>query len=186
MEQKAYREEKRKVEYIDGVAYMMAPAGTVHNSIGGNLYRIISNFLRGKRCKLFYETKVVLDEKNHFIPDLLVVCDRNKIKENYVEGAPDFVVEILSLSTRKRDLSSKRDTYERFGVKEYWIIDPKSKTVDVYVLQNGRYTMTGSHHPYTETEWEGLDEEEKEEALLPLKLSLYDDLVIDVKEVFED
>ena len=70
-----------------------------------------------------------------------------------------------------------------FGQK---IIDPKAKTIDVYVLQNGRYAMTGSYHPYTETEWEGLDEEEKEEALLPLKLSLYEDLVIDVKEVFEE
>ena len=186
LEQEACKEDKRKVEYIDGVAYMLAPAGTRHNSIGGNLYRIISNYLHKKRCKVFYETKVVFDEKNHFIPDLLVVCDRNKIKENYVEGAPDFVVEILSLSTRRRDLSSKRDAYAKFGVKEYWIVDPKSKTVDVYVLQEGRYIMTGSHHPYTETEWEGLNEEEKEEALLPLKLSLYEDLVIDVKEVFED
>ena len=186
LEQAAYKEEKRKVEYIDGVAYMMAPAGTGHNSIGGNLYRIISNYLHKKRCKVFYETKVVFDEKNHFIPDLLVVCDRDKIKENHVEGAPDFVVEILSPSTRKRGLSSKRDVYEKFGVKEYWIIDPKSKTVDVYVLRDGRYTMTSSHHPYTEAELDGLEEDEKKDAFLPLKLSLYEDLVIDVKEVFED
>ena len=186
MEHESYREEKRKVEYIDGVAYMMAPAGTGHNSIGGNLYSIIHRYLRNKRCKVFYETKVVLDEKNRFIPDLLVVCDREKIKENHVEGVPDFVVEILSPSTRKRDLSSKRDAYEKFGVKEYWIIDPKAKTIDVYVLQEGRYVMIGSHHPYTEAELDGLEEEEKAEAFLPLKLSLYDDLVMDVKEVFEE
>ena len=185
-EPESYREENRKVEYIDGTAYMMAPAGTGHNSVGGNLYRIIGNYLYKKHCKVFYETKVVLDEKNRFIPDLFVVCDREKIKENHVEGAPDFVAEILSPSTRKRDLSSKRDAYERFGVREYWIIDPKAKTIDVFVLQEGRFVMTGSHHPYTEAELEGLEEEEKGEAFLPLKLSLYDDLVIDVKEVFEE
>ena len=177
--------EKKKIEYINGNTVMMAPAGTGHNNVGGNLYRIISNFLRKKRCKVFYETKVVLDENNRFIPDLLVVCDRDKIKENHVEGAPDFVVEILSPSTRKRDLSSKRDIYEKFGVKEYWIIDPKAETIDVYVLEDGKFTMSGSYHNYTDEEWEGLDEDEKEEAMLPLKLSLYDELTVDVKEVFE-
>ena len=177
--------EKKKIECIDGNTVMLAPAGTGHNSIGGNLYRIISNFLRKKRCKVFYETKVVLNESNRLIPDLIVVCDQDKIKENYVEGAPDFVVEILSPSTRKRDLSAKRDIYERFGVKEYWIIDPKAETIDAYVLQEGKLVMASSHHNYTEEEWDGLDEEEKEEALLPLKLSLYDELIVDVKEVFE-
>ena len=179
-------EAERKVEYIDGTAYMMAPSGTGHNSIGGNLFRIISNYLHKKRCKVFYETKVVFDEKNRFIPDLLVVCDRDKIKENYVQGAPDFVAEILSPSTRKLDLSSKRDVYERFGVSEYWVIDPKAKTIDVYVLREGRYVMIGSHHPYTEAELDGLEEEVKAEVFLPLKLSLYEDLSIDVREVFEE
>ena len=177
--------DKNKIEYIDGNTVMLMPAGTGHNSIGGNLYRIISVFLRKKRCKVFYETKVVLDEANRFIPDLIVVCDRSKIKESYVAGAPDLVVEILSPSTRMRDLSVKRDTYEKFGVKEYWIIDPKAETIDVYLLRDGKFVMNGSYHNYTEGEWEGLDDEEKETALLPLKLSLYDDLIVDVKEVFE-
>ena len=138
--------EKKKIECIDGNTVMLAPAGTGHNSIGGNLYRIISNFLRKKRCKVFYETKVVLDESNRLIPDLIVVCDQDKIKENYVEGAPDFVVEILSPSTRKRDLSAKRDIYERFGVKEYWIIDPLYRSILVYRFDNPEHP---SFHTYS-------------------------------------
>ena len=178
-------EDKRKVEYIDGVAYMMSLVETRHNRVGGNLYAIIHRFLRKKRCQVFYETTVVFDEKNHFIPDIMVVCDPSKIKDSFIEGAPDFVAEILSPSTRRRDLSIKRDAYEKFGVKEYWVIDPKAETVDVYTVEDGKFTMSGSYHNYTEGELQGLDEEDLAQAALPLKLSLYDELTVDLQEMFE-
>ena len=108
----------KKSELIDGVVYAMSPANTKHIIIQGNLNRIIGNFLRGKRCKVFSEIGVYLDKDNYFIPDLVVVCDRNKITDRGIEGVPDFVVEVLSLSTRKKDITVKKDTYERFGVKE--------------------------------------------------------------------
>lgn len=185
--QKQYiTEDKRKVEYIDGVAYMMSSAGTRHNRVGGNFYTILHRFLRKKRCRVFYETTVKFDDKNQFIPDLMVVCDPSKIKSSFIEGAPDFVAEILSPSTRRRDLSLKRDTYEKFGVKEYWIIDPRAETIDVYTLEEGKFIMSGSYHNYTEDELEGLDEEDLAMAKLPLKLSLYDELTVDLAEVFEE
>lgn len=175
-----------KYELIDGRECAMSPAGTWHNSIGMNLCRIIGNYLRGKRCKIFYETKVIFDENNHFIPDLIIVCDRNKIKVNAVQGAPDLVIEILSFSTRKKDIGVKKDTYEKFGVKEYWLVSPRERTVTVYRLQGGKFVLHGVCGAPSDEELEGLTDKEKEEFSLSLKVSLYDDLTVNMREVFED
>lgn len=176
---------EKKIEIINGREVMMSPAGISHNRIERNLSRIISTYLRGKRCEMFFETKVVFDEKNHYIPDLVVVCDPKKIKRSCIEGTPDFIVEILSPATRKNDVGEKKNVYEHFGVGEYWIIDPISRVIDVYLLQNGRYELDNSYHAYQAEDWEELTAEEQAEAKLSLKLSLYDDLEILVKEVFE-
>ena len=180
--------DKRKIEYIDGQAYLMAPAGTWHNTVGGNIHYILQRYLRGKHCRVFYETKVVFDEENRFIPDLMVVCDRSKIKESFVDGAPDLVVEILSSSTRKNDIGRKKEIYEKYGVREYWIVNPREKTIDAYILRDGRLVIDGSYHSYTDAELEGMEEDEKAEAMsqFSLKVSLYDDLVVDLYEVFEE
>lgn len=177
--------ENPKVELVEGAEVLMSPASTGHNRIAGNLFLIIGNYLRGKRCRVFYETKVIFDEKNHYIPDLIVVCDRKKIKENAVEGPPDLVVEILSPSTQKRDLGVKKRVYEKFGVKEYWIVNPKSKSVEVYHLLENRFELDSVCAVLQDWEWEAMTEKEKREISLNLKVSLYDDLVIDVREIFE-
>ena len=149
--------ENRKYEMEHGKIYMLAAASLPHLDIQGNLSRIIRTFLLGKKC-------------------------------NHIEGAPDFVVEILSPTTAKRDLSVKKDTYEKHGVKEYWIIEPKSENVTVYLLKDGKYELQEVYHNYTEEEWEGLDEEEMEQERLKeaIKISLYDDLIIPVKDIFAD
>ena len=178
--------DERKYELIDGVTYMMASPTYRHNMIGGNLHYIIRSYLNGKRCKVVYETKVYLDENNRFIPDLSVVCDRNKIKPNGIYGAPDLVIEILSPSTRKNDLSIKKDIYEKYGVKEYWLIDPAGETVDVYIWQDGKFILDNSYHNYTDEEWDNLDDKERANTKLSLKISLYDDLEINVKDIFAE
>ena len=183
----ATMEAERKIELINGREFMMAPAaGTLHNSVGMNLAWIIRGYLRGKRCKVFYETEVWLDEANHFIPDLLILCDRSKIRPGHIEGAPDLVIEILSPSTRKNDVGEKKDAYERSGVKEYWLVSPKEETVDVYLLKDGKFVVDNSYHNYSEDEWEGLSEAARAAAKLSLKVSLYDDFEIQVKDIFED
>ena len=176
----------KKSELIDGVVYAMSPANTKHIIIQGNLNRIIGNFLRGKRCKVFSEIGVYLDKDNYFIPDLVVVCDRNKITDRGIEGVPDFVVEVLSLSTRKKDITVKKDTYERFGVKEYWIISPKDEAIEVYLLKDGKYELDNVYHNASEYDMEFMNEEEKSEIHLSLKISLYDDLEIQTKDIFEE
>ena len=176
---------EKKYELIDGKEVMMSPAHFRHAIIQGNLSRILSNYLLKKRCTVFTEFKVVFDDKSWYQPDLLVVCELSKVKQSYIKGAPDFVVEILSPATQKRDVGIKKDVYEKYGVKEYWIIDPKSESITAYLLQDGRYVVDNVYHNYTEEEWDDLSDEEKAEQNLTLKLSLYDDLEIDVKEVFE-
>ncbi|MBO6293451.1 MAG: Uma2 family endonuclease [Selenomonas sp.] len=175
----------QKSERINGTVYDMSPANTNHIRIQRNLSGIIWSFLRGKRCDVFTEIGVDFDEDNYFIPDLVVVCDPNKITHRGINGAPDFVVEVLSTSTRKRDIDIKKQTYERFGVKEYWIINPKDESIEVYILKNGKYELDNVYHNLSEEDWDELDEDEKAQQQLSLKISLYSDLEIPVKDIFE-
>ncbi len=182
----AYRDEHDIVEVIHGKDVAMSPRpGTRHMLIAGNICRIFASFLRGKRCKVFMEPDVFLDEKNNFVPDVLIVCDKGKIKANGIYGAPDLVVEILSPSTMTRDRGVKKDAYEKAGVKEYWIVDPVSQSIEVYHLKEGRLALDHAYAVFPDWEWERMTEEERAATRLSVKVSLYDDLIVDVREVFE-
>ena len=124
-------------EMINGKIYMQAACpATNHNRIIRNLSAKFYMYLRGKKCESFGENmKVVLNNKNYFIPDLMIVCDPDKIKDKFIDGAPDLVVEVLSPSTNRNDRISKKYAYEKAGVREYWIISPNDKSVEVYLLQ---------------------------------------------------
>lgn len=175
---------EEEYEIINGEKVMLSAASIPHLRIQRNLTRILDNYLMGKRCEVFAEAMVVFGNRNKFQPDLLVVCDQNKIKETHIEGAPDFVVEVLSFATQLRDFGIKKDIYEKYGVREYWIINPKDKTIMVYLLKDGNYRIDNVYHSYTEEEWDALSDKEKSQQKLTLKLSLYDDLEIDVRDIF--
>ena len=183
----AYKDEPFR-ETIHGQTVLMSPSPNArHNGVIANLCAIFRPFLRGKRCRLFIDgIDVHLDEENTFVPDLAIVCDRRKIKGDGIHGAPDFVVEVLSLSTMARDKGVKKNAYERAGVQEYWIVDPVSESIEVYHLQNGRFELDHAYVVFPEWEWARMSEEERAEARLSVKVSLYDDLEIDIREVFED
>ncbi|MBR2216231.1 MAG: Uma2 family endonuclease [Selenomonadaceae bacterium] len=186
MAQYAYEEESR-YELIGGEERMMTQPAPNHNIIASSLHRIIGNYLHGKKkCKLMGEVDIFFDADNHFIPDLVVVCDKKKIHPNGIYGAPDLVVEILSPSTARYDRYTKKDIYEKFGVREYWLVNPKDKSIEVYHLTDGRFQPDDIYHAYDEIEWSMLTEKEKAREKLKLKVSLYDDLEVDVAEVFED
>ena len=180
------RLENPTYELINGEEVMQAQPSTNHACIAMNLSRIISTYLRGKRCKVFAEMMVYFDKDNHYIPDLIIVCNQDKIKTTRIEGSPDLVVEILSPSTGKRDVGIKKETYERFGVREYWIVNPKEKSIEAYHLRDGKFMLDDRYTVLDEEEEEALNDKEKAEHKLTLKVSLYDDLEIDVKEIFED
>ncbi|MDO7786877.1 Uma2 family endonuclease [Desulforamulus aquiferis] len=141
-------------ELIEGVAYALSPApSTEHQLISGNLFFIIKSYLRTfeNDCMVFYSPYDVLlkgkeeDEDNCSTvvqPDLLVVCDKSKIKAKYCLGAPDWIVEISSPSAPSMDYVKKLHLYEKHGVREYWIINPQNKQVMIFRLRdNGEYDM---------------------------------------------
>ena len=129
-------------EIIDGIAYAMSPAPQIeHQKISMNLSRIVSTALFGNPCVLLAAPcDVVLSDRDVVQPDLLVVCDPNKITERCIRGAPDLVIEILSPSSAAWDHREKRFLYEKYGVKEYLVIDPVGQCAHRYVLgENGKY-----------------------------------------------
>ena len=188
MNNTAYQDENAIItEVINGQEVLMSPRpATRHSRAAGRIYGIFFQFLRKKRCEAFFEHEVHLDDENIFVPDVLIICDKDKIKPNFIEGAPDLVVEVLSASTAARDKGIKKDAYEKAGVKEYWIVDPLSKSIEVYHLRNGRLELDDVYLVYPPEEWQRMTEEQHAAARLTVKVSLYDDLFVDVREVFED
>lgn len=138
-------------ELIDGVAWNMSPApSSWHQGILGELYIQVAPSIKGTGCRVFFAPFDVLipetagqaeDEIPHVVqPDLTGICDLSKIVTKGCVGAPDWVVEILSPWTLKKDLDAKFSLYERSGVREYWIIDPGNHTVHVYRREaSGKY-----------------------------------------------
>ena len=128
-------------EIIDGVAYNMTPAPKVkHQRIVGLLDRKLADTIEGKGCSLFIApTDVVLDEYNVVQPDVLIVCDKKKITDDNIQGAPDLIIEVSSPATELKDRREKKNTYEKFGVKEYIIVFPEREYVERYCLRDDRY-----------------------------------------------
>jgi len=132
-------------ELIDGVAHMMAPPSTRHQEISGEIFGQLRDFLRGKPCKVFaapFGVRLAADDEDGMVvePDLVVICNESKIDDKGCKGAPDLVVEILSPSSAQRDKWVKFHAYRRAGVREYWIVDPDSKTVTAHLLEGDKYT----------------------------------------------
>ena len=180
----AYQEERR-VELIGGKVVMMAPASSNHNRISGNIYRIFSNYLHGKKCEPFGDGEsVYLTDYDHFVPDFIVVCDPNKIKNDGVHGAPDLVVEVLSPSTARNDKTHKKNVYAKCGVREYWIIHPEDKTVDVYRTNGTELVLHDIYSLHPSWMLAKMSEAEQAAVVTHFKCSLFDDLDISLDDIF--
>lgn len=165
-------------EIIDGVPYMQSAPSWQHQSVSRELIRQFSNHLLHKACEVFaspFDLRLAdvkendKDVTNVYQPDLIVICDKGKLEGTGYLGTPDLVIEILSPSTAKADRLLKFNMYEKFGVKEYWIVEPDTKLVSVFVLQeNNRY---GRPEVYTE--------------IGKVNVSIFSDLEIDLSIVFD-
>lgn len=129
--------EDTRVELIDGVLYEMLAPTTIHQDFGFQIAHRLQEHIKknmGKCWVAVAPVDVQLDCDNRTIvePDVIVVCNRDKIIRRCVYGAPDFIVEVLSPSTKKKDLTIKLKKYTEAGVKEYWLVDPDAKRVMVY------------------------------------------------------
>jgi Uma2 family endonuclease len=165
-------------ELIDGVPYNMSPAPVRrHQGILMDLSRQFATYLLDKPCKAYHAPFDVrlpegdeADEETFTVvqPDLVVVCDPDKLDDKGCRGAPDLVVEILSPSTSGKDMKQKFNLYEQRGVREYWIVDPSGGTVMVFRRGgDGRYGRPGVYSV---------------EDSAPV--GIFDDLTIDLRPVF--
>ena len=182
--QEAYEEKWRK-ELVDGKVIMMAPATVNHNRIARNISSIFDVYLRGKPCEYFPDgVGLYLNAKEQYIPDGMVVCDPDKVKADGVHGAPDLVVEVLSPSTGRNDKGHKKDVYERYGVREYWIVSPAERSVEQYVLRDGKFVLHDMYYKYPDYLLIHMTDEEKAAIVTEFKCSLFDDLIIQVDDIF--
>jgi len=135
-----------RFELIDGTAYALAAPNTEHQGISMVLSAKLFNYFEGKTCRpfaapfdvrLFYEE----DESDDTVvqPDLVVVCDSEKLGKEGCRGAPDLVIEILSPSNTAVEMHRKLSLYERAAIREYWVVDPEEKLVEAYHLGEDRY-----------------------------------------------
>ena len=134
----------QRAELIDGVLYDMATPTVTHQMIISHLHSCIYNHIfskKGSCLPLFAPVGVQLDCDNKTMvePDVVVVCDRTKVINRCIYGAPDFVAEVLSPSTKRKDMFLKLNKYMNAGVREYWMIDPMKKTVLVYDFEHDNY-----------------------------------------------
>jgi len=181
--------ENKKFEMIDGKIYMMATPNHNHISVVGNLYTLFRNYLRGKKCMVYSDNNTLyLSDRNKFIPDLMVVCNPDIIKHKGIYGAPDLVVEVLSRSTSKNDKGYKKDLYEQYGIKEYWIIDPERRMIEVYLHNGERYILDNVYGIYSEFDLDILDHDGHDISAIPKEFSpsIFPDLAISIEEVFEN
>ncbi|MBR2179218.1 MAG: Uma2 family endonuclease [Selenomonadaceae bacterium] len=183
MEELAYDETlgegENKYELIGGIKFIMSPAPNLtHGTIINRIMNIFTNYILNNNVKaaVFSDnTDVYFSKEEHYIPDISVICNPEILKSRKrVEGAPDLIVEVLSERTLKNDLGKKKDIYEKYGVKEYWIIDQWSKRIEVYHLIGDRYILDEVYMISDDPE-----------AKTNIKVSIFDDLTIDIHNIFK-
>ena len=171
-------DDNTRYELYDGQPVALACHSDSHQRVLTALLLQIGNYLEGKRCNIYpapFDVRLFQNAKDRpedvstvVQPDLMVVCDHNKVDRHGVHGAPDLVIEILSDSTRRVDRLTKFNLYQRAGVREYWIVDPDAHTVAVHLLQDGQY---GSPDFYAAN------------TIIPV--SILDDCMVDLSRVFQ-
>ena len=135
-----------RAELIDGQIYMMGTPSRIHQKLVGQLSRIIGNYIESNHgsCEIYPATFAVFikkDDKNYVEPDISVICDKNKLSDRGCEGAPDFIIEIVSPSSRRMDYYKKCALYAESGVREYWIVDPEKQRTMIYRYEDDAAPM---------------------------------------------
>ncbi len=175
-----WMDDKRR-ELIDGFVKRMSPAPSkIHQQVSLQFSLQFGNYLRDKTCELFYapfdvrfpDDKEKEDAKIFTVvqPDICVICDQQKLDEKGCLGPPDLIIEIVSDNNPERDVEEKYTLYQAYGVKEYWVVFPFEKTVNVFFLdKEGRFQLQGMYsHKST------------------IKVNIFADLEINLKDVFSE
>lgn len=144
--------EGSRAELIDGKVYYMAPPARKHQRIAGELFAVIREYINTNHgsCEVDIAPFAVFlneDNLNYVEPDISVICDPNKLTDKGCSGAPDWIIEIVSPSSRQMDYFTKLFKYHTAGVREYWIVDPEKNRILVYNFESentGDYTFSDS------------------------------------------
>ena len=133
--------ENRRAELINGQLYDLSPPNRIHQKIISRLHQKIINLIdsHNASCEIYPAPFAVFlnnDDKTYVEPDISVICDVSKLDDRGCNGAPDFVIEVVSPSSRKIDYSLKVSLYSEAGVREYWIVDPAKNHTTVYHFEN--------------------------------------------------
>ena len=137
--------EGKRAELIDGQLYMMAPPKRIHQELVSQFTKIIGSYIdtHAGSCKIYPAPFAVFlnaDSMNYVEPDISVICDKNKLDEYGCNGAPDWVIEIVSPSTERMDYGIKLFKYRSAGVREYWIVNPLNRNVSVFDFEYNEKT----------------------------------------------
>ena len=176
-------------EIIGGEEFMSPAANLDHSGIIMRLGMIIGTHLSNNKSGYVYpdDVDVHFSDGSLYKPDLVVVLKSNEkilAGQKNIYGAPDMVVEVLSHSTRKKDLTIKKDTYEAQGVREYWIVDPRAKSVMVYLLKDGKYFLDEVYILMNEDDLKLLDEDEKADVKHEVPVSILEGLTVPLEFIF--
>ena len=147
----------------------MAPPNTNHQRILSFLHLEIGNYIRAKKgsCEVFpapFAVFPLVDDSMYLEPDISVICDKDKLNDHGCKGAPDWIIEIVSSSSRRMDYYTKLSLYRSAGVREYWIVDSAKQTIMVYDMEHDSAPVIYS---FTEI----------------VKVNIYDDLYINFSDI---
>jgi Uma2 family endonuclease len=132
-------------QLIEGELVMTPAPNPRHQIILGNIVEKVRQYTKGSGITIFSPVDLYFGEENAYQPDMVYITKQRReiIKDDGIYGTPDLVVEILSPSTAYYDLRKKFRIYEKYGVREYWIVDPEMDSVDVYLNEQGHFSLTG-------------------------------------------
>lgn len=167
--------EGARAELINGDMFMLATPNTIHQELLVELTVEIHNYIKQNKgkckvCPAPYAVYLQNDDKTYLEPDISVICERDKLDIQGCHGAPDWIIEITSPSTSKRDYGIKLEEYKKAGVREYWIVDPYAKVVTVHCLQIKKEGLEIREYSFTDC----------------IKVGIYDDFEIDFAEITAD
>ncbi|MCI8338809.1 MAG: Uma2 family endonuclease [Lachnospiraceae bacterium] len=163
--------EEKRIEVFDGIAYDMASPSQIHQSISMQLSTVINNYLLRKKgdCSIFsapFDVKLSDTPLIIVQPDIMVICDKDKLDEKRCNGAPDFIIEIVSPRNPSDDYIRKAYYYKNYGVREYWIVDPKRRMITVNSFEED---LLNIQYSFEST----------------IKINIYDDLFINFADIAE-
>lgn len=178
-------------EIIEGVKFMAPSPGWGHVNVTANLVTIINGYARVNKLGVATADNfdVHFPDGSLVRPDFIFVSAENAKrlfanKNMTLHGVPDMVAEIFSRSTMKRDIGVKKEVYERNGVREYWIINPWSESIEVYILHDGKYQLDNVYQNYSDEELSELTEAERAEVQMEVPVAVLDGFKVKIRNIF--